>query len=63
MRNRIAFAGALLFLVFGRASAETPPELAVFDEYVTKGVADWQIPALAVAVVTPTSVTSERSSS
>jgi len=51
MRNQVAFAGALLFLYLGRASAETAPALAGFDEYVTKGVADWQIPALAVAVV------------
>src|SRR3989304_3472065 len=51
MGNQVAFAGALLFLYLGRASAETAPALAGFDEYVTKGVADWQIPALALAVV------------
>lgn len=50
MRIPIAFTGTLL-LHLGQASAETPPELAGFDEYLTKGVADWQIPGLAVAVV------------
>ncbi|HEY7698179.1 MAG TPA: serine hydrolase, partial [Vicinamibacteria bacterium] len=50
MRTWIAFTGALL-LQLGRAAAETPPALVGFDEYVAKGVADWQIPALAIAVV------------
>jgi CubicO group peptidase (beta-lactamase class C family) len=47
---RVAIAAALL-LNPGRASAEVPPALAGFDEYVAQGVSDWQIPALAVAVV------------
>jgi CubicO group peptidase (beta-lactamase class C family) len=50
MRIRVAITGALL-LHLGRASAQAPPALAGFDEYVAKGVADWQIPGLAVAVV------------
>lgn len=50
MRTRIAFAGALL-LHAGRLSAESSSPLAGFDEYVTKAVADWRVPALAVAVV------------
>src|SRR5262245_2520437 len=50
MRTRIAIAGALLFLL-GDAAAETREPLAGFDAVVAKGVADWEIPALAVAVV------------
>ena len=50
MRNPIAFTGALLF-VLASAEAEPPKTLADLDAYVAKGVADWRIPALAVAVV------------
>jgi CubicO group peptidase (beta-lactamase class C family) len=50
MRNPIAFTGALLF-VLGSAEAEPPKTLADLDAYVAKGVADWRIPGLAVAVI------------
>jgi len=50
MRNAVAFIGALFFAV-GIAQAEPPRTLADLDAYVAKGVADWRIPALAVAVV------------
>jgi len=50
MRIQMALAGAILLLL-GDAAAETPETLAGFDAYVAKGVADWEIPALAVAVV------------
>ncbi len=46
----MAFTGALL-VVLRSAAAETPKTLADLDVYVAKGVAEWRIPALAVAVV------------
>jgi CubicO group peptidase (beta-lactamase class C family) len=46
----MAFLGALLIAVAG-AAAQPPGSFAEFDAYVEKGVAEWQIPALAVAVV------------
>ncbi len=50
MRIHIAIAIALSFLARD-AAAETPEPLAGFDAIVAKGVGDWQIPGLAVAVV------------
>ncbi len=50
MRTRLAIAFALSSLLRD-AAAETPESLAGFDAVVAKGVADWEIPGLAVAVV------------
>jgi CubicO group peptidase (beta-lactamase class C family) len=43
---------ATMLLLFGtvRAWSAPVPDLQGFDEYVKRAVADWQIPALAIAV-------------
>jgi CubicO group peptidase (beta-lactamase class C family) len=50
MRNSIASLAALV-LFLGEAFAEAPRALADFDSHVARAVAEWEIPALAVAVV------------
>jgi CubicO group peptidase (beta-lactamase class C family) len=48
MRKSLVLLGLLIAL---DASAESPRTLADFDAYVARTVADWEVPALALAVV------------
>ena len=51
---RSAFAAAALASVAPIALAQKPaakPSLGGFDQYVTKAMQDWKVPALAIAVV------------
>jgi CubicO group peptidase (beta-lactamase class C family) len=50
MRKNAFLAATLLLLVTGTVSSAPVPDLQSFDEYVKKAVADWEIPALAIAV-------------
>lgn len=53
--TRLSLRAALLLLLPVGAGAQRP-DLAAFDAWIARGVADWQVPGLAVAVVKDDSV-------